>query len=152
MLTNTSLTAVQFLLYLLRRGEDAIVLPAEAASQLQASPTYLSKIVAQLAKADIVHTFRGAKGGVRLARAPEEITLLQIVEAAQGRILGDYCREWHQLEEVCSFHHAMYDLQHAIVGALERHTLKDLASKPMPVEAAQAGCRMQCVYAGGGKA
>lgn len=149
MLTNTSATAIQFLLYLNRQGEDALLQPAEAAERLGASPTYLSKIVSLLAKADLVHTYRGAKGGVRLAHPAAEITLLQVVEACQGRILGDYCRQWDNLDEVCAFHVAMHDLQQSIITALNRYTLDDLARRPLPIAAAQPGCRMRCVFGPG---
>lgn len=145
-LTSTSTIAVQLLLYINRFGQSAPVSPADAAAQLDASPSYVSKIVSLLAKADIVHTYRGAKGGVRLSRPPEDITLLHIVEACQGKILGDYCREWEPINDVCAFHAAMFDLQHSIVSALSRHSLADLARKPLPILEAQGSCRMRCVF------
>ncbi len=45
------------------------------------SPTFLGKIVQSLARAGILATRRGVGGGISLARAVEDITLLQVIEA-----------------------------------------------------------------------
>ena len=48
------------------------------------SETYLSKIFAKLAKAGIVSSVPGVKGGYRLAKSPEEISFWDVVEAIEG--------------------------------------------------------------------
>ncbi|MBL8874643.1 MAG: Rrf2 family transcriptional regulator [Phycisphaerae bacterium] len=42
---------------------------------------YLSKVMRDLVRADLVHSFRGPRGGFVLARCPDAITLLEIVNA-----------------------------------------------------------------------
>jgi Rrf2 family protein len=54
-------------------------------------PSFLAKIVSQLSVAGVVQTSRGARGGVSLARDPEEITLLEVVEAIDGPITLNEC-------------------------------------------------------------
>jgi Rrf2 family protein len=144
MLTKTSLNAMQALVYLVLRGDPRPAPPAELASRLGASTTYLSKINTQLAKAGIVQAHRGTRGGVTLARRPEDITLRAIVEACQGQILGDYCAPHDDLSQVCAFHAAMHELQDAIIRALDNWTLADLARKPLPIPElrGQVDCRM----------
>ncbi len=44
-------------------------------------PGYLSKILRDLVVAKLVRSFRGPRGGFTLARAPEEITILDVVNA-----------------------------------------------------------------------
>ena len=46
---------------------------------------YLAKIVRALARHGIVHARRGVGGGIWLARPPEEIRLLEIVETIEGK-------------------------------------------------------------------
>jgi Rrf2 family transcriptional regulator, iron-sulfur cluster assembly transcription factor len=46
---------------------------------------YLAKIVNSLARQGLVASRRGVGGGITLARPPEEISLLQIVEAVEGK-------------------------------------------------------------------
>jgi len=46
--------------------------------------SYLAKVFQLLAKAGLVKSFRGAKGGYRLALPPESITLKHITQAIEG--------------------------------------------------------------------
>jgi len=46
---------------------------------------YLAKILSTLAQQGLVQTKRGYRGGISLARPAEDISLLQIVEAVEGR-------------------------------------------------------------------
>jgi Rrf2 family protein len=55
------------------------------------SAPYLAKLVRKLAEAGIVHSKRGYKGGVQLARLPEEITLLELAAAIDGPQDFDRC-------------------------------------------------------------
>jgi Rrf2 family protein len=48
------------------------------------SEAHLAKIMAALARAGLVQTVRGPRGGARLNRPPEQITLLEIYEAIDG--------------------------------------------------------------------
>lgn len=52
---------------------------------------FLAKIIQKLAKADIVTTHRGVGGGISLARAPEQISLLDVIEAVEGPVLLNRC-------------------------------------------------------------
>jgi Rrf2 family protein len=56
-----------------------------AISERQAIPArYLEQIFQRLRRAGLVTSKRGPGGGYRLARAPEEITLREVVEAVEG--------------------------------------------------------------------
>lgn len=52
---------------------------------------FLTKISARLAAEGIVHSQRGVNGGVQLARPPEEINLLEVVEAIDGPVTFNRC-------------------------------------------------------------
>jgi Rrf2 family protein len=82
--------AVRAVLYLARLGEQRAATSAVAKDQ-NIPPSFLAKIISQLSIAGIVHTSRGARGGVTLARNPKEITLLEVVEAIDGPILLNEC-------------------------------------------------------------
>ena len=60
-----------------------------------------------LAQAGIVGTSRGAKGGMFLAKQPDEFTLLDVVEAAQGPVGISVCtreEDWCCRAPNCRFH------------------------------------------------
>lgn len=52
---------------------------------------YLAKIIQRLAQAEIVTTHRGVGGGIKLSRAPEDITLLDVIEAIEGPVALNSC-------------------------------------------------------------
>jgi Rrf2 family protein len=54
-------------------------------------PSFLAKIISQLSITGLLHTLRGARGGVTLARDPKEITLLEVIEANDGPIQLNEC-------------------------------------------------------------
>jgi len=146
MLNQTTIMAIQTLVYIGQQRRPGPIPPGEIAERLGASPAYLSKIHTQLAKANILRSYRGTRGGVVLEQHPSAITLLQIVEACQGVILGDYCQKHDKIEEVCAFHAAMHEVQSTLIATLTKWTLADLLKKPMPIEAlrGKVQCRMQC--------
>ena len=49
------------------------------------SPAFLSKIFQKLEKAGIVEATGGIRGGYRLAKAADEISVLEIIDAVEGR-------------------------------------------------------------------
>ena len=54
-------------------------------------PSFLAKIVSQLSIAGLITTSRGARGGVSLSRSPDDISLLEVVEAIDGPITLNEC-------------------------------------------------------------
>lgn len=63
----------------------------EVARRQEISPTFLGKIVQSLARAGILATRRGVGGGISLAQPPASITLLQVIEAVEGRLCVNDC-------------------------------------------------------------
>ncbi len=144
MLTQTSETALRALVFLLVSKTDEPLPPARIAAYIGASPSYTAKVTTALVKSDILRAHRGMKGGVTLSRPPEQITLLEVVEACQGKVLGDFCQDLDRLELVCAFHRAMAELHQAIITTLKRWTLADLATTPLPAAEIRdnVNCRM----------
>lgn len=130
MLNKTSESAVQALLLIALDPTGAPQAPAKMAQRLGLSPTYLAKITQMLVRADILDSYKGAKGGVALARTPTAINLLEVVEACQGVTLRNYCREVEGDQITCSYHRAMMELRQAIRNTLANWTLADLLGRP----------------------
>jgi Rrf2 family protein len=132
MVTLTSELAVQVLVFLARKGQGKPVAPGAIAAALQASPTYVAKVCGSLSRAGILRSTRGAKGGVSLLARPQGLTLLQIIEASQGKLLADYCSPTVNLDHVCNWHRAMDELHSSVVEVLNRWTLADILRCPYP--------------------
>lgn len=144
-LTQTSELAVRALMLLGLEGGTRPVPPRRLAERLDCSPTYLAKTLGLLVKAGVLRSVKGAKGGVHLARTPEDTTLLAIVEGTQGLLISTYCRAISgPHDKVCGFHHVMEKLHRGMVATLSEATLADLMRRPTAAGARtdRARCRM----------
>jgi len=56
----------------------------EIAKTLEISENHLSKVLQRLTKAGFIETQRGPRGGVRLVKNSQDVTLLNIFEAVEG--------------------------------------------------------------------
>ncbi len=83
--------AVRAVLYLARLGQTERAATSQVAKEQHIPPSFLAKIISQLSIAGLLHTSRGARGGVTLARDPKEITLLEVIEAIDGPIMLNEC-------------------------------------------------------------
>jgi Rrf2 family protein len=130
MLTRTTELAIKTVIYVGLEGRGRPLSPKQIAESLDCSPSYLAKTTNLLVKAGVLRSLRGIKGGVVLAKDPEQINLLEIVEACQGLLIGNYCQELARPGEVCAFHQAMKDLHQATLRILSGCTLKELLASP----------------------
>jgi Rrf2 family protein len=83
--------AVRAVFYLAQLGPGSRASTAQIAREQKIPLTFLAKIVSQLSASGVVRATRGAHGGVALARAAEEISLLEIVEAIDGPVMLSEC-------------------------------------------------------------
>ncbi len=82
--------AVRCVFYLCGRP-DELISRKEVAQAMEIPPQFLGKIAQKLARAGILEIIQGAKGGYRLMKGPEEISLLEVVEAVMGEIFLNDC-------------------------------------------------------------
>jgi len=73
------------------RNPDAILMVEQISEEMAIPRSFLAKILQKLSKADIVKSFRGVRGGFRLSRGPESISILDVVEAIEGRVAMNEC-------------------------------------------------------------
>ena len=85
--------AARAVLYLARNRNGKRIATSQVAKAQTIPSSFLAKIISQLSIAGLLHTSRGAQGGISLARNPEEITLLQVIEAIDGPIQLNACVE-----------------------------------------------------------
>ena len=94
------------------------------------SVSYLAKIFQDLAKAGLVRSHRGAKGGFSLARPPAEITLIEIIEAIEGPIALNRCLvAWEECEkrDACGLYPVLAQAQEQLTSMLRGTSLQALA-------------------------
>jgi Rrf2 family protein len=89
--TRSAGYALHALMYMVRHQTQLPITAATAAKAEGIPHHYLAKIFQQLAKAHFVRAIRGRKRGYIFARPPEQITLLELLEAIEGGPLFDEC-------------------------------------------------------------
>jgi Rrf2 family protein len=76
----------------LGRQDDGAPVALSAVAESESLPlSYLEHLVAKLRRAGLVESQRGAHGGYRLARAADEIDMLDVVQALEGTIAPMEC-------------------------------------------------------------
>ncbi|MCL5271003.1 MAG: Rrf2 family transcriptional regulator [bacterium] len=84
MFSQTSEYAIRALSILARYPRDQFILVGTLAASADLPHHYLSKILQNLVRMQILESRKGSKGGFRLARDPDQITLYQIVDAIEN--------------------------------------------------------------------
>ena len=113
--------AVRAIMYLSQIGSDKKAATSQIAEDQDIPLSFLAKIIAQLSVAGLLQTMRGARGGVSLARHPDEISLLEVVEAIDGPIqLNECVNGSHQCQmQDCPLQSVWHDAQADLVGRLK---------------------------------
>jgi Rrf2 family protein len=83
--------ALRAMLYLARPDTDRPIATRKIAEEQEIPASFLAKIISQLSIAGLIETSRGANGGVKLKRQPEDISLLEVIEAIDGPITIEEC-------------------------------------------------------------
>jgi len=121
-----ALRAVFFLSRLEPNERAATSLIAE---EQKIPPSFLAKIISQLSIAGLIHTSRGARGGVSLSRPPENISLLEVVEAIDGPLALNECThspEGCPFGTDCPIRVVWCDAQDELVQRLQKTTFANL--------------------------
>lgn len=129
--------AVRVVLSLSKRPPGLRVPTSEIQAEMLIPPAFLQRIVATLANEKFVTTQPGRDGGITLARAPEEINLLQIVEAFEGPIWLSDCVEHLQscvFGQTCPVNRRWGRLRNVIRAELESATFADLVNEAFDIQ------------------
>ncbi len=114
--------AVRAVLHVAQLTEGERLATSVIAEQENIPLPFLAKIVSQLSVKGILDAMRGASGGVRLARAPEEISLLEVIEAIDGEISLNRCvlnEEACSSTDTCPVHEVWCEAQRDLVRRLQ---------------------------------
>lgn len=128
-LTRKGDYAIRGIVYLAKQPPDKISLLSDIAAAVDVPQTFLAKIFQQFSKSGIVRSYRGTGGGFVLAAAPEQITLLDVVETVEGPITPNRCAVGSgqcSRDSFCTIHPVWMKIQKEVRETLSAVTLKDL--------------------------
>lgn len=117
------------------QGGGFIPLKAVAERQ-EISEKYMESIVKPLVTCGLLSGLRGKGGGYRLGRAPEDISIKEVLEIMEGPMVPVACLEPGadkcQRMSACRTLPLWKDLSHAIDECLSRYTIRDLMREQEP--------------------
>ena len=124
--------ALRALTHLATLPRGAQKMAREIAAEEDAPLFYLAKTLQQLARRGILHSVKGPSGGFSLNRPSRKISLMDVVEALDGRDAFERCAiglpECDD-ETPCALHDIYKPVRQTVIRYLTRTTLADLAGE-----------------------
>jgi len=124
---------LRLMLDLAMNTEEGFVAIKNIAQRQEISEKYLEQIITQLSQAKLVKSARGAQGGYKLSKAPQDYTVGEILRSLEGSLapvscLEGRCSPCHRSAK-CATLDLWKELQLAINAVLDKTTLADLVAK-----------------------
>lgn len=132
LLSKACVYGIRASLFMASTKENDFMPIKEISEKLDISYHFLTKILQELTKANLVESLKGPNGGVRLKKPGDEVTLLEVVVAVDGMDLLTECAlglPGCGIEKPCPLHEQWAETRDEIRKMLEKTTLKELAGK-----------------------
>ena len=131
MLSQTTEYALRIVVQLASQGAEPVTIP-ELARTTRIPSGYLAKVLRQLSRAGLVHSQRGPNGGSVLLRPPEELTVLDVVQAVDPLKRIEVCPlglRGHGAN-LCPLHRRLDQAVATVETAFRNSSVADLLADP----------------------
>jgi Rrf2 family protein len=120
--------SLRLMVYLAAHGDQRLVSIREISEKIDIPKSFLGNIVQKLSAVGLVETTKGAHGGLRLIRHPDDITSLEVMEAVDGPIALSGCQKSHGCghKHYCDVKPLMDRVQRQLVDTLRGTTITDM--------------------------
>jgi Rrf2 family nitric oxide-sensitive transcriptional repressor len=139
--------ALRTLIYL-ALNDDRLSTVEEVAEAYQISRSHLTKVAPRLSEYGFIESVRGRAGGLRLAKAPSEICVGDVVRATEEdfRIVECFSPETNtcRIMGMCNLKGMLTEALAAWLEVLDRYTLADLLQQPQAL-AKRLGLELESV-------
>jgi len=119
-------------LYLARQPLKKISFVNEISEEYKIPRSFLAKILQKLVKAKIVRSYRGVKGGFSLAKQARDISVLDVLEAVEGKLSLNICltdKKKCSFSKHCPINSVWVTAQARVVDVLKKTNFEDLAKQ-----------------------
>ncbi len=125
--------ALRFMVDLAEHHEDGYIALKDIANRQNISKKYLEQIIAILNQTDFLLSNRGSQGGYKLAKAPKDYNVLEILERTEGSLAPVSCLETDvnccERRDECTTLYVWEGLQKVVQNYLESITLQDILDR-----------------------
>ena len=114
---------------------DGVVDAKALAEETSVTQRFTLKILHKLVQGGLVISYKGVNGGYKLAQAPDNITLRQVIELIDGPIMMMRCLESSEScalnkdKTACIYHHIFDTISLDVAKKLSAITIKDVLNK-----------------------
>ena len=136
MISSKGRYALRVMLDMAQQKDDGFIRLSDVAQRQEISRKYLESIMTALSKSGLVESALGKSGGYRLARAPADYPVGEILRAAEGELAPVAClaREGHKCDRVgfcytLPFWKGLEDQINAYVNSFSLQDLLDLKNQ-----------------------
>lgn len=132
LLSKSCVYGLRASLYLANKKNGQYIPIREMSDKLEISFHFLTKILQQLTAENILESYKGPNGGVRLAHSGEDVALMDVVLAIDGEQLLTECAlglPGCGVKNPCPLHEKWAETRDSIREMLERTTLTELVKK-----------------------
>ena len=129
-LTREGDYGIRSVLYLARQPYKKISFVSEISEEYKIPRSFLAKILQKLVKGKIVRSYRGVKGGFSLARQAKDISVLDVLEAIEGKLTMNIClaeKKKCDFSRHCPIHSVWANVQAKVTDVLKKSNFEELA-------------------------
>jgi Rrf2 family protein len=130
MISQTAEYALRAVVFLAENGK-ARWTAQRIAEATKVPPGYLAKVMQNLARAEVVNSQRGVHGGFSLRKSPEEVTVLEVIEAVDPIPRIRSCPlglEAHR-DRLCPLHRRLDEATAIMEESFRRSTLAEMLGR-----------------------
>ena len=141
-LTKKADYALMAMKHLAERFSQGSLSAKDVADAYGIPPEALAKILQKLAKAGLLHSQHGTKGGYTLARAPHTISAFEVIQAIDGPLFITSCitvRGECGQSDRCNIREPLRKVNNSIEDVLRRIKISEMKEEPESEAEATAG-------------
>lgn len=116
---------------LAQNSKGKLISLAKIANEYNLPQKFVARLASALKNSGILKAKEGVRGGYMLARSPQNISLLEVLEALEGPLVGEACCSQGscRIEAVCPSKGAWAKIADELSLSLAKKTLADLLPK-----------------------
>ncbi len=131
-LSKSTIYGLQAAALLASKSNEDFVTIRELSNELNISFYFLTKVLQQLTKSELLISYKGPNGGVKLAKHCSEITFKDIICSIEGTKMINESTHGYNICKIlspCPFYQDLARLENKVEHFISTTTLKDLAKR-----------------------
>jgi Rrf2 family transcriptional regulator, iron-sulfur cluster assembly transcription factor len=130
LLSKSCIYALRASVLIASKKNDGFITIRELSDELNISFHFLTKVLQEMTKAELLESYKGPNGGVKLARPANKITFMDVVESIDGDYMINECvlgLPGCGVMKPCALHDQWSVLKTDIINMMNEYNLEAIA-------------------------